>query len=217
MDSENYIHYTADGSEPTNSSQTLKPENHFSFSESTIITIKSIGARKENNKTIRCQFIIDEKPMAAMAKPKNAKEGGLSYKYYKGDWNQLPDLSKKKPTAKGVARKDFNINKLDPQNGFACLLEGFIEVPKEGYYKVEVNDKHGCHVWVGQQLVIGNSAAQTTRENFMIYLQQGLYPYKVAYLYKKGDRPFSPVRWYLQNEENISPATLTFFYDGELK
>jgi predicted alpha/beta superfamily hydrolase len=215
MDSENYIHYTTDGSEPTNTSQTLKPENHFSFSESTIVTIKSIGARKENDKTIRCQFIIDEKPMAAMAKPKKAKEGGLNYKYYKGDWNQLPDLSKIKPTAKGVAGKDFNVNKLDTQNGFACLLEGFIEVPKEGYYKVEVNGDHSCHVWVGQQLVIGNPAAQTTRENFMIYLQQGLYPYKVAYLYKKGDHPFSPVSWYQQNEENISPAMLTFFYDGK--
>ena len=36
MASENYIHYTTDGSAPTNTSPTLKPENHFSFSETTI-------------------------------------------------------------------------------------------------------------------------------------------------------------------------------------
>src|SRR6266542_976449 len=59
ISSENYIRYTTDGSEPTTASSKLKSENIFNFSESTILTIKSLNARRENDKITRCEFKVE--------------------------------------------------------------------------------------------------------------------------------------------------------------
>lgn len=210
--SENYIHYTTDGSEPTSTSPRLKSENPFSFSKSTIVTIRTLSAHKENEKSIRCQFFVDEQPIASIAKPKGVKAGGLNYKYYQGDWHQLPDMIKIKPTAKGIAGKDFNVNELGKQSGFACLLEGFVEVPADGYYLIEMNGNHNSKVWVGQQPMIDGTAAKTEGQNFLIYLQKGLHPYTIAFLQRKGGHLLPSVKWLQEKGQMFSEASVTYFY-----
>jgi len=60
--------------------------------------------------------------------------------------------------------------------------------------------------------VIDGTAAKTAGQNFLIYLQKGLHPYKIAYRQQKGDQRIPSVKWLQENGQMFSEASVTYFY-----
>jgi len=207
---ENYMFYTLDGSEPTASSSRLKYENTFDFSSNTTITVKALSSRKEYEKTIRCNYKV-EPPLIAIPPPKDIKKGGLRFKYYKGNWDQLPELNKLKPIRTGSTDDGFDINGFGGIDGFACELEGLLEVPEEGYYVFGLGNNNPARVQIAGQTIIDEQQA-THRQSYILYLTKGFYPVKVEGVRKKNGQQFSPLFWRKEGETNASPIAAEYLY-----
>lgn len=207
---ENYMVYTVDGSEPTAASRGLKYENTFDLSSSATVTVKALSSRKEYEKTIRCNYKV-EPPLVATQAPKDIKKGGLRFKYYKGNWDQLPELNKLKPIRTGSTDDGFDINGFGGEEGFACGLEGLLEVPEEGYYVFGLGNNNPARIQIGGQMIIDEQQA-IHRQSYILYLQKGFYPIKVEGVRKKGGQQFSPVFWRKESETNASPIASEYLY-----
>lgn len=207
---ENYMVYTVDGSEPTAASTPIKYENTFDFSASAKVTVRALSSRKEYEKTITCDYKVAP-PLMAIQTPKDIQKGGLRFRYYKGNWDQLPELNKLKPVRTGSTDDGFDINGFGGEEGFACGLEGLVEVPEEGYYIFGFGNNNPAWLQLGGQTIIDVEAA-IRRQSFIIYLQKGFYPIKVEGLRKKGGEQFSPVFWRKESESNASPIAAEYLY-----
>ena len=207
---EGYMTYTVDGSEPAMASTQLKYVNTFNFTSNTTVTVKALSSRKEYEKTIRCNYKV-EPPLMAVQPPKDIKKGGLRFKYYKGNWDQLPELNKLKPVRTGSTDDGFDINGFGGEDGFACGLEGLLEVPEEGYYVFGLGNNNPARVQIAGQTILDEQQS-IHRQSFIIYLQKGFYPIKVEGLRKKGGQQFSPLFWRKESEPNTSPVAAEFLY-----
>lgn len=207
---EGYMAYTVEGNEPGATSTPLKYENTFDFTSNATVVVKALSSRKEYEKTIRCEYKV-EPPLTAIQTPKDLKKGGLRFKYYKGNWDQLPELSKLKPIRTGSTDDGFDINGFSGGEGFACVLEGVLEVPEEGYYIFGLGNNNAARVQIGEQSIINEQQA-INRQSFIIYLQKGFYPIKVEGVRKKGGQQFSPVFWRKESESNASPIAAEYLY-----
>ena|SRR5215471_2640329 len=67
------------------------------------------------------------------------------------------------------------------QKAFACLLNGYLEIQKDGYYIFELGDEGGSRIYLGNLKVIGEHYDTRGGSTYMVPLQKGFYPFRVEY------------------------------------
>jgi hypothetical protein len=195
--------YTTDGSEPTSASAVMDVEN--TVVNSTKVSAKLITRNDRFNKAT----VGVGNPLAASAKPKNAMPGGFHYSYYEGEWDALPDFAKLKPVLAGIAGKDFDLDKLPRQTNFACLIEGYVEIQKDGYYVFVLDSDDGAKLSLGGNLLIsydglhGNGSPKT----YLMPLKKGFYPIRLEY-FQKGGGAFLKLEYVVPGEEKPRPVPI---------
>jgi predicted alpha/beta superfamily hydrolase len=179
------LRYTTDGSEPTPSSKTMEAEN--SLVNEVRLSAKSADRHDRFNKATTGEFKLG-KPLAAIAKPKNAKAGGFHYSYYEGPWTALPDFASLKPVQTGISGPDCNLSKLPRPEHFACLIEGFIEIQQAGYYVFALNSDDGSRLYLGGKQLIDNDGLHDASrlKTFLVPLEPGFYPLRLEYFQAGG-------------------------------
>lgn len=73
---------------------------------------------------------------------------GLSYKYYEGSWNVLPDFAALTPLATGT-RPNVDITPRLRNDEFGFLWEGYIKIPANGTYTFETYSDDGSKLYIG--------------------------------------------------------------------
>ncbi len=179
------MHYTMDGSEPAPTS--AKMERELSLTNGAKLAVKSLSRNDRYNKATIGEFKLGD-TLAASARPQNAKPGGLRYTYYEGEWDMLPDFGKLKAAQTGIVGKDFDINKLPRQSNFACLLEGYIEIEKDGYYIFVLDSDDGSKLYFDDKLLIAYDGlhGDGKPKTYLLPLAKGFYPVRVEYFQKGG-------------------------------
>jgi predicted alpha/beta superfamily hydrolase len=175
------IGYTIDGTEPGATAPKVK-DGQFTISQPGQLTIKAFCNFDQYSKKVTGTFKAGGAP-SPVSKPKNVKPGGWRYRYYEGDWSNLPDFKKLKPVASGMTDKDFNFTKLPRQQNLACLFEGYVEVKDEGYYTFGIDCEGGVKLFIGNQPIIVYDGLHTL-ENYQSYvlpLKKGFYPVRLEY------------------------------------
>ncbi len=183
------LRYTTDGAEPGEGSSKMKFEN--SFSGPVDLRIKSFYSRDEYNKNSFSGSFKIGSVLPAIAKPAAIRPGGLNFKYYEGNWDKLPDFSTLEPVRSGFAGKEFNLNEVSGQTNSSYVLDGYLEVPREGYYIFGLEAGDGFKVYVGNQLLINNKTGG--EETYLVPLAKGLHSFRVEYFHKKGGKALYPV------------------------
>lgn len=116
---------------------------------------------------------------------------GLSYKYYEGSWNNLPDFSTLTPILTGVSPNVTLTPKLAADN-FGFLWEGFIKIPANGTYKFETNSDDGSKLYFGNYdfnataLVDNDGLHGGQYREGSITLTAGIYPIAISFFEKTG-------------------------------
>lgn len=179
------MHYTVDGSEPGSTS--AKMERELSLTNGARFSVKSLSRNDRYNKSTTGEFKLGN-TLAASAKPHNVKPGGFRYTYYEGEWDMLPDFGRLKAVQSGIAGKDFDINKLPRQTNFACLLEGYIEIQKDGYYIFALDSDDGSKLYFGDKLLIAYDGlhGDGKPKTYLLPLEKGFYPIRMEYFQKGG-------------------------------
>ena len=197
------VHYTTDGSEPVLTSTKMQPGN--SLMNGAKLSAKALDRTDRFNRSTVGEFRIGN-AFPAIAKPDNIVPGGLNYSYYEGEWNALPDFGKLKAVRSGIADKDFDVNKLPRPTNFATLLEGYIEIQREGYYIFVLDSDDGSKLFLGDNLLIdydgmhGNGKPKT----YLVPLEKGFYPVRLEYFQQGGGAQLA-LHYVLPGEEQPQP------------
>ncbi len=119
------------------------------------------------------------------------KNVGLSYKYYEGSWNALPDFNALTPVKTGsTPNVDISVRNVDDYFGF--LWEGFIKIPVTGSYKFETNSDDGSKLYLstysaGATALVNNNGLHGAQyASGTISLTAGTYPISITYFEKNG-------------------------------
>jgi hypothetical protein len=151
------IRYTIDGSDPSASSTQYTAPFALALTEGESKTVKARGFKDG----------VDPSPAAAATYIRvklrdpdgaSATTAGVTYKYYEGEWNGIPDFASLTPAASGTAAT-FDISKAARADNFAMLFEGFISVPQDGIYTFSLSSDDSSALAVGDKHIVGTNFA----------------------------------------------------------
>ena len=184
------LRYTIDGTEPDLTSKKVV-DSKITITGPAQLVLKSFSTSGKYDKTTRGSFELGE-ALPSVPKPKKFTQGGLKYSYYEGSWEKLPDFKKLIPVKTGIADSVFNINKLPGKTNFACLFEGYFEIPEDGYYYFAIVSNDGSKLFLGNKLIIDNDGVRDTEsvKSFVLPLKKGFYPVRVEYFQRDADSVF---------------------------
>lgn len=178
------VHYTLDGTVPTEASAQVNRE--LIVTGAATVTYKRISNRNRYGKSVTGEFTAEVLP-PPVSKIKNAKPGGFRYSYYEGD-GSIPANLKTKPITKGILDKNFDASRLPRKNNYALMIEGFLEIKDEGYYTFFARAGKGSNVSINGKLIMHWDDANTRDvRTFLIPLSKGFYPVKIESFDKKED------------------------------
>ena len=211
-----YLYYTIDGTEPTLSSPTLSgDETPISLARDSKVIVKSIGVRAEYNKMDSAHFLVGG-PFKAIAEPSNVKQGGLRYVYYEGIWDSLPNLKKSKPVRKGVADKEFDVNRFTTDKNFVCTMTGYLKIDLAGYYILEMGGANDhSKVFLDNRQVLGNHFIRDEGEMYLLPLEAGFHAFRIEYFHKKGDAELAPIYLKPEGVEDFAIPVDMLYQNGD--
>lgn len=105
----------------------------------------------------------------------------LAYRYYEGEYYQLPDFSTLPANGFGTAASiDTSVSPSSSRYGLS--FKGYIQVPQDGVYRFFVNSDDGSRLWIGDKLVVDNDGPHGPKRVFgSIALAAGTHAIRVDY------------------------------------
>lgn len=117
--------------------------------------------------------------------PENTQPG-LYYRYFEGDWDNLPDFTTLPPVTEGVIA-NFSITPRLQEEHFGFVFEGFIQIPSTGMYQFYTISDDGSQLMIADHLVVNNDGLHGAEEKSgSIALSEGFHPLRVTFFEKSG-------------------------------
>jgi len=79
----------------------------------------------------------------------------LSYRYYEGDWTQLPNFEALEPVAEGQV-SSFSLENRKRDNLYGFQFDGFLEIPVNGEYTFFLKSDDGSKLYINDVEVVDN-------------------------------------------------------------
>lgn len=189
------IHFTVNGTVPTNSSPKVAPE--IIVNGPATVMYKALTNRSRYDRS-RTGLFTDQQMTKPISGPlKNWRSGGFNFSYYEGTWDKWPDLSKLKPAKTGITDNNFDIEKLPRKNHFALVIDGLLESNEEGYYIFGIGGgEKDTKLYIDNQLVIsfrgeGDDSGQTC----VVPLSKGFYPFRIEFNHQQETESWNAFDW----------------------
>lgn len=111
---------------------------------------------------------------------------GITYRYYEGDWDRLPDFTRLNPVNQGITDKiSVDIKRRDDHYGI--VFEGLIKIERPGVYTFYTDSDDGSRLYIGDRLVVDNDGLHgMEEEGGEIALEKGYHRIGVEYFEKGG-------------------------------
>ena len=163
------IRYTLDGSEPSNTSPAYGAP--LSLHESAEVRAIAMKEGMRNSYLAQAQFRFV-----------NSKKNGLTYKYYEGTWQKLPDFKSLNPVSTGVVY-NIGLDGMQKRDDFFGLdFLGYVRIPRDGVYTIFVNSDDGSRLFLDSALVVDNDSAHSAIEKKgTLTLKEGLHSVEIQY------------------------------------
>ncbi len=87
--------------------------------------------------------------------PYDAPPPNMTYTYFEGDWERLPDFDGLRPRRSGQS-SGFDLDLARRPQHFAMRFEGHLRVDRDGEYHFHLTSDDGSKLWVGGKLVVAN-------------------------------------------------------------
>ena len=170
-----------------------------------------------------------------------AFDQGLVNTFYKGSWSMLPDFSKLTPSITQEPNpsviETIGLHDFAGMDQFALVQSGYIHIAKAGKYNFKLTSDDGSKLYINNKELINNDGMHGTISKYKkIYLDPGLYPFKIEYFeahsqeslsvsYSVDDQIFKPVgkdmifhSQLTRNEPDthaLQPGLKSTHYEGE--
>lgn len=120
---------------------------------------------------------------------KTGKANGLNCALHYGKFEALPDFAKLKPASTGAV-DTLRADALPPrQNDFyALVFDGYIDIPKEGLYRITLRSDDGSRLTLNGRRAIDNDGLHPYQElSALVRVASGLQPIRVEFFEGSGD------------------------------
>ena len=114
---------------------------------------------------------------------------GLYYKYYEGNWTELPRFNQLRPEKIGFVNK-LSLDQIKHREDyFGIFLFGFIQIDNGGDYTFYLTSDDGSELALNNQILIDNNGLHGSQtEAGKITLDDGRYPIKILYFENGGSQ-----------------------------
>ena len=107
--------------------------------------------------------------------------GAVTYKYYVGEWSQLPDFNNLKLRKSGTV-ENFTLSPREVDNRFAFVFESYIKIEEAGKYTFYTTSDDGSKLYIDGKQIVDNDGLHAARERLgTVYLTQGYHPIRVTF------------------------------------
>lgn len=122
----------------------------------------------------------------------------VSYSYYEGQWNRLPDFSSETPIQQGeIASRQIDLSKRNRDVDFGFVFEAILRVPKSGEYEFSLEGNEGYRLSIGENKIIdhaGGGSKDRAADKATLHLEAGRIPLVLEYF--QGGEDFDlKLRW----------------------
>lgn len=200
------IHYTLDGSGPSENSQLYS--NPFVVNNSATIRLKAF---KKGFAPSSTAVYSASKAIFREAAPVRLNKNGVNFTYYEGDFSKTSEIETKgKRIKSGICEKpELSMAQIPDHYGF--IFSGFISVPEDGVYTFSTKSDDGSVLLIDGQKVVNNDGSHAEISAIgRIALKKGFHPYELLYFESYEGEALS-VSWITPGtgkEEIISPKYL---------
>lgn len=116
---------------------------------------------------------------------------GMSYTYYEGSWNSLPDFNSLTPVSSGIA-SGINLNNTLSADNYGLTFDGYINVPSDGDYTFYTSSDDGSTLSIdGNQVVDNDGLHGSIERSGQICLDAGYHAISVEFFEKTGGEVLS--------------------------
>ena len=134
-----------------------------------------------SKKRIPSGVLYTAKTSNAQAAPPVASSEKLTYAYYEGDWNKLPDFDKLTPKATGEI-DNFTLDPRQRGDFFALKFEGSISIASSGTYTFYTASDDGSKLYIDGKQIVNNDGLHGRREaSGSVSLSEGSHTIKVTF------------------------------------
>ena len=110
----------------------------------------------------------------------------LSFAYYEGSWDNLPDFASLKPVATGLS-SGFDIRVRKRNDNFGLVFTGFLQIPTDGEYRFFLGSDDGSRMQIdGQDVIVNNGIHPHSVKGGQKKLTKGAHPVRVEYFEQGG-------------------------------
>lgn len=203
------IRYTIDGSEPNARS-----------------ALYDKAFQLEKTSAVKCQLFRNSQAISGVSEktfekvlPRPAEKNirlapGLSYSYFEGKWNMLPQFKKLKPTPSGNV-DSFDLSPKKRAEDFAFQFKGFIIIPQDGVYKFYLTSDDGSRLFIGDKLIVDNDGLHGPTEVMaQVALQAGPHPITVEFFQRSGGAELNVSFSVPGIDKQIVPSSSLFHKEG---
>jgi glucose/arabinose dehydrogenase len=111
---------------------------------------------------------------------------GLTYSYYEGNWNALPDFMNLSPVETGNI-SSVNLWPKNRDDNYAFRWTGYIDIPADGTWTFYTSSDEGSQLLIGNAVVVNNDGLHTVREvSGTIGLARGKHAFTVTFFEQLG-------------------------------
>ena len=182
------VYYTTNGEAPTK--QSTRYTTPFIIDESTVVKMRAFV--DEQSSHINTAHL--EK--AAFREPVESGEvmPGLLYQYFEGVFQATADFQFAKPVESGVSTH-FSISSRKQENFFAYSFDGFIKIPKDGFYTFILQSNDGSRLSLDGRLLINSDGLHPIIEVVQkVALKAGFHEISVLY-FQEGGTNYLQLLW----------------------
>ena len=156
------IHYTLDGSVPSESS--MRYLGGVLLTASATLTARAFAPGYDPAFTAAAAFTratlrAPDAPIAVSA----AGAGGLDCSLYEGEWRKLPDFSARTP-ARSFTLPAVGLPEPRPDGSFGMECRGLLTIPTDGVYTLGLRSDDGSRLYLGDEMVIDNDGTHDKQE-----------------------------------------------------
>jgi alpha-L-fucosidase len=188
------IHYTIDGSNPTNSSLLAEGINKislpvsFTLKAACFVDGKQVGDVSE-------EYFSKESPLHGINKN---IQPGLQYSYYQGQWSMLPDFDSVKIVEKGVCKQpDLTLKKQESNYGF--VFTGYLNAPETNIYQFKLTSDDGSMLRIDGKTLMNDFQHGMETKIMNIALEKGLHPVEIKF-FQAGGGDGLTINWKIGNK-----------------
>ncbi len=193
------IHYTLDGSEPTQDSPVYGLP--FEIRESCRIKAR---AYKEGSEPSPVASRMAIKALYREPSLVGGVQPGCRYTYYRGAFSQTADVLASKAVSAGTLAEPSILEAPD-EDHFGYVFTGYLDVPEDGIWSFMLMSDDGAVLDIDGARVVDNDGSHAAIATFgRIPLKKGLHPYRIVYLedYEGQELTWA---WKAEGQDRFSP------------